>query len=275
MLNSPKKKKVRPNRLKKRRKLQPRRWFGRFWIGLRLTAMMVMLLTFSALFMAGYAAVIQWDYFSTHTIHVVGQKRLTKAQILTQADIQPGDNLLALNLRMVRERLLANPWVERATISREIPGTLEIYITEQQPLARLDLGRRFLINDCGRIFKEVGPQDPKQLPLVTGIAYDDISLGDDDLTPAMTTVLEVLKMSKAPESAIPYSTIARLHLDKQLGITLTLAGGERSIKLGFDHFEAKYKRFTQLRRYLERNLKWQNFKDVDLNNPDRVVVRMG
>lgn len=275
MFSKSKKKKVRPNRLKKRTKLQPRRWLGRIWIGFKLTVMMVMLLTFSALFMAGYAAVIQWDYFSTHTIHVFGQKRLTKAKILAQADIQPGDNLLALNLHMVRERLLANPWVESASISREIPGTLEIRITEQQALARLDLGRQFLINERGRIFKEVGPEDPKQLPLVSGIAYGDISLGDDALTPAVAAVLEVLKMSKAPESAIPYSTIARLHLDKQMGITLTLTEGNRCIKLGFDHYEAKYKRFEQLRRHLESNHKWQDFKDVDLNNPCRVVVRLG
>jgi len=275
MFGKPKPKKIRRNRFKKGTPRHPRRWLGRLLVGLKLTLLMVVLLTFSALFMVGYAAVTQAEYFSTRTIKVTGQQRLTKAQILDQADIRPGDNLLALNLRMVRERLMAHPWVATAAVSREIPGTLEIRIKEHQPLARIDLGRRFLINVRGRIFKEVGPDDPEQLPLVSGIAYGDISLGDDALTPAVAAVVEVLKMSQAPGSAIPYSAIAGLHMDKEMGISLTLKENDRLIKLGFDHYEAKYQRYRQLCRHLMRNSAWHDFKGVDLNNPDRVVVRLG
>lgn len=274
MFGQPKKKKMRRNRFKKATARQPRRWLGRILLGFKLTVLMVVLLCFSALFMVGYAAVTQSEYFSTRTIQVSGQQRLTKAQLLAQADIQPGDNLLALNLRMVRERLLAHPWVDTASVSRKIPGTLEIRIKEHHALARIDLGRKFLINDKGRIFKELTPEDP-ELPLVSGIAYGDISLGDDALTPAVAAVVEVLEMSRKAGSAIPYNAVAGLYMDKEMGIALTLKEKERVIKLGFDHYEAKYMRFRQLRRHLDKNSTWRDFKSIDLNNPDRVVVRLG
>ncbi len=267
--------KTRRNRFKKDSRNQRRRWLGYVMTGLKLSVLMVALLAVSALFMAGYAAVTRSDYFRTQTIKVTGLQHVSEREVLSQAGIHAGDNLLALNLQLVRKRLLAQPWIREARVAREIPGTLTIYVQEHEPLARVDLGRCFLLDVQGRIFKEADPSDPSDLPLVDGIAYGDISLGQDPLTPPLSAVVEALRISRAKQSAVAYADIERLHLDKEVGLTLTLKQNQVIIKLGFDDYQAKYERFRQLRSYLQRDGRWSDFQAVDLNDPDRVVVRLG
>ncbi|MBR9982396.1 MAG: FtsQ-type POTRA domain-containing protein [Desulfatitalea sp.] len=263
----------RSNRFKKDTTHQRARWRGRLWVGLKLTGLMAVLIGFSALFIAGYAAVTRADYFRTQAIEVLGHQRLSTQTILDQAGVRRGENLLGLNLRLVRERLLSHPWIETARVTREIPDTIVIHVSEHVPLARVDLGRHFLINRAGRIFKEVGSDDPVDLPLVTGMAFRDISLGDDALAPAMKAVLTVLQLSEQQRGMLGYDQIARVHLDEAMGVALTLAADQRIVKLGFGQYEVKFARFNRITDHLAQNDRWRHCVAVDLNNPDRVVVQ--
>jgi cell division protein FtsQ len=267
--------KTRRNRLKKDVARQRRLWRTRLWAGLKLTALMTALLAASALFMVVYAAVTSADYFRTQTIEVIGNQRLSAQTILEQSGIRRGDNLLALNLRLVRERLLDHAWIEAARVTRDIPETITIRVQEHVPLARIDLGRQFLINGRGRIFKEVESGDPGDLPRVSGIVYADISLGGEDLGPAMRAVVQVLRISQAQQGGLSYGDIARLHLDREMGVTLTLKHPERIVRMGFGDYEAKFERFKGLTAHLARNAEWRDFIAVDMNNPERVVVQLG
>jgi cell division protein FtsQ len=270
-----KKKPIRKNRFKKKPRQTRQKLVGRLLVGLKLMALVTVILGFSALFMVGYAAVTRIDYFRTEAIDVRGLSRLSDSTVLTQAKIQRGDNLLAINLALVRKRLLAHPWIAAVRVSREIPATISIDITEHKALAVLDLGRKFLINTGGRIFKEHGPDDPQNLPVVTGVAYADISLGNDELTPAMTAVVEVLQISRSGNGTVPYDQILEVSVDRKMGVALTAWDDRRRIKFGFGQFESKFKRVGQLLPHLKNNPQWQGFVTIDVNNPDRIVVQSG
>ena len=269
-----KKKPARKNRYKKRVQQKRRRIWGRLLVGAKLFSLVVILLAASAVFMVGYAAVTQSEYFSTRSIHMKGFSRLSEAQVLKQSGIRPGENLLAINLKLVRKRLLAHPWISRASVAREIPNTIRISISEHRPLAVLDLGRKFIINHKGRIFKEHVKTDPQGLPLISGIAYADISLGGDRLTPAMKVLMEVLELSKNKKSILPYDQIRTLHMDTEMGITLGVWEDERKIKLGLSRFKYKYGQLGKLLPHLKYNPKWKGFQLIDVTNPDRIVVRL-
>lgn len=275
MLGNAKGRKTRKNRRKKDMGQLRRRWLERLLTGLKLTCIIAGLLAASAGFMYGYAAVTRSDYFRAEKIRISGNERVSDEQVLAQAGIDIGNNLLALNLSLVRKRLLAHPWVAEARVGREIPETIAIQLREHEPLAQIDLGRKFLINAKGRVFKEVQEQDPKELPLIEGIEYGDISLGEDELNPLMAAVVDMLNICRKEASVIPYGDIQGLRLDKEMGITLVLKSERRQIKLGFGDLETKFERFKRLRPFLETHEKWRAFQVVDLNNPDRVVVRLG
>ena len=269
-----KKKSTRKNRYKKRLQQKRRRLLGRLLVGAKLFTLVAVMLAASAVFMVGYAAVTQSEYFSTRKIHVQGQSRLSEEEALKQAGIKSGENLLAINLKLVRKRLLAHPWISEASVAREIPGTIRIEISEHRALAVLDLGRKFIINQQGRIFKEHTNNDPQALPLVSGIAYADISLGDDRLTPAMQVLLEVLELSKDDKSILPYDQIRKLHMDAEMGLTFGMWQDERKIKLGYSRFEYKYRQLEKLLPHLKHNPGWKGYRMIDLTNPDRIVVRL-
>lgn len=266
-------KKTRKNRYKKKPRAKEGRMLQRLVMGLKLFALVLLLLTVSALFMAGYAAVTQSEYFRTERIDVTGQSRLTKDELISQTGIAPGANLLAVNLSLVRKRLLAHPWISGARVAREIPATLRIHVTEHQAVAVVDLGRKFLLNAQGRIFKEYSDHDPTDLPLVSGIDYADISLGDDALGPALTAVLEALEISRKGKGALPYAAVERLHYDPELGISLRDRRNGADIRLGLGDYQKKYDRLETLVSRLSRDSRWQSFISIDLNNPDRAVVR--
>ncbi len=269
------KKAPRKNRYKKRAPQERRRWGGRLLTGLKLVALMALVLAISALFVAGYAAVTRASYFETHAIQVSGNQRLSRQAVLIQSGIAPGDNMLAVNLRLVRKRLLAHPWIEAARVAREIPETIIIEVKEHTPLAVVDMGQRFLLDDKGRIFKEQSPDDPQALPLVTGIGYADISLGDDAPTPAVATVLDVLAASRGTAAGVSYEQIRKVDLDPEMGITLTAWKEGRRIRMGFADYASKYQRLRQLLPHLKRNREWCDFQSIDVNDPDRVVVQLG
>lgn len=275
MLGRSKTSRTRKNRYTKK-KTQPSgsgRLFGRLMLALKLGGFMAGMLAVSAFFMVVYAAVTQSDYFQTQAIRVTGNVRLSAEMVTRQAHLAPGDNLLAVNLHLVHKRLLSHPWIAAARVSREIPETIVIDIKEHTPLAVVDLGRRFLINTAGRIFKEHESGDPQDLPMVTGVTYTDISLGDDALTPAIQAVAAVLRISQERHAAVPYNAIERLDYDAELGVTLI--GDKRRYRLGFGDFEAKYHQLDRLVPELQTSTQWRNYKIVDVNDPDRVVVRLG
>jgi cell division protein FtsQ len=159
-------------------------------------------------------------------------------------------------------------------VFREIPETISIRVSEHCPLAVLDMGRRFMLNTHGRIFKEYGPGDPGGLPLVTGIAYGDVSLGDDPLSPGMAAVVDALRISRVEGCVLPYDSIREIDVDTEMGITLYVWDGRKQIKLGLDGYKAKFKRIAKLLPHLKYNTRWRKFTAIDASNPDRIVVEL-
>jgi cell division protein FtsQ len=278
LLGKKKTHKTRRNRYKKDAQLMYRRLLRYVMITAKCGGLLVLLLAVSAVFVAGYAAVTSSDYFRTQSIEIKGRQRLARSHILEQAGLREGDNLLSVNLHLVRKKLAAHAWIAQAQIARDIPGTITIHIREHQPLALIDLGQRFLMNVDGRIFKEYAKDEPGNLPLdlplITGISYADISLGDDALSPVLESVLQVLRFCRSGNSALPFESIEHIHFDAQMGISVTQRQNQRVFNLGLDQYETKLLRLKRLLRYLQRHDQWQAFKEVDLNNPDRVVVQL-
>ena len=109
--------------------------------------LLALLIAFSTVLIFAYTSITTSDYFSAKTIGVSGNRHLTRQEILAQANFQPGDNILALNLRLMRKRLMRHPWISAVRISRQIPNTVTIVVEEHRPLAAMDLGRRLLVDD--------------------------------------------------------------------------------------------------------------------------------
>jgi cell division protein FtsQ len=262
--------------------------------GLKLAAGAVLVVLVSFFFIFVHDVFVQSDYFKAKRIQVEGGQRLSSREIMLQAGVREGVNILSVNLSAARRRLLAHPWIAAAEVQREIPSGLHIRIREQAPAAIVDLGpgRRFLLNDQGELFKEWEKSDPVDLPVVSGFKVSDARAVDrrgtgrllplSDLAPAappepprsrpLDAVMQVLALGCEQGSALPIRQIRTIQVDRELGITVVAFDPDRSIRLGYDDYPAKYHLLADLLAFFKAQPGPVDFDRIDLTDVNRVIV---
>ncbi len=250
--------------------------FHHFKIGLKITAAMTALLLISGVAIFGYDFFTQCGYFNAQNLLVTGNQRLPADQVLKFAHIEKGINILSLNLATARKRLLAHSWIAEAEISRELPSDIHIRIKEHTPLAIMDLGRKFLINTQGEIFKEVAAQDPQNLPIISGLEFSDITVNGDSRSLPFDAVLDILRLGQESNSVIPNSMIRKIKVDREIGLTIYApyfeSGLINAIKIGYHEYASKFAGLKYLIRYLKNRPQFLRIESIDLNDLNRIVV---
>lgn len=244
----------------------------RFALGLKLTVVGTALVFVSLLFVFSYDFLTQCNYFKAKGLVVIGTHRLTQGQVLQQANIANGVNIFSVNLSKVRKRLLAHSWIEDAEVRRELPSGINIRIKEQKPLAVLDLGRKFIINTHGEIFKEMDKADHCTLPMISGLEFSDINVNGEIRSIPFDAVMKILGLGQKPESVLPYSLIKKIHVDREIGLTIYAFDHIREIKIGYNNYPDKFAMLKDVLFYLEKNGGFSRLESIDLNNLNRIVV---
>jgi cell division protein FtsQ len=234
----------------------------------------------------------QSDHFRAHQIQVEGTQRLSPKAVIAYAGLHRGVNVLSVNLSATRKRLLAHPWIAEAEIRREVPSTLRIRIREHLPAAVVDMGRKFLLNRQGEIFKEWEASDPADLPAVAGLTLADLRVADRSGAAAgfpffdfgtappaeaaasrpMDAVLQVLTLGRDSSGILPNRDLRWIRVDRELGLTLVAYEESRSIRIGYNDYPAKYHLLRDLLAFLSAQPKVADFERIDLTDMNRVIV---
>jgi len=86
-------------------------------------------------------AIVAWGVafasplFHVRTVLVRGNVRLSMAEVTELTGDLHGRNLLTLSLEGVRGSVLESPWIARATVTRSLPGGIQIEVEERLPTA--------------------------------------------------------------------------------------------------------------------------------------------
>jgi cell division protein FtsQ len=234
----------------------------------------------------------QSEHFKARTIQIEGGRRLSAKTLAAVAGVAEGVNVLSVNLSTARKRLLAQPWIAQAELRREIPSTLHIRVREHVPAAIVDVGKKFLLNAQGEIFKEWEPADPAGLPVVSGLKIADLRVADrsgaaaalplalfpskprPDASPSrsMEAVLQVLALGSQSGSALSTQSIQAIRVDRELGITVQAYDEGKLIRLGYDDFASKFSLLADLLTFLKNQTGLTDFERIDLTDADRVIV---
>jgi cell division protein FtsQ len=266
------KKRLRPNRFKKNKTAARSRLRRRLVWTLGSMAGLGGLVLISLVFILSYDVFTQADYFKARSLKVTGNRHLSEQQVIEQAGITKQANILALNLPQVRKRLLAHPWISEAQVARVIPSEIRIRVTEFEPLAIVELDRRYYVNRQGILFKALDPSDPQDLPLITGLTFTDIPLGNQPASPQFTAAMQVLEKCQSPGGSWPGLAIDRIHVDGDIGLTLYTKDPPRQIQLGFGSYPEKWKTLKFILTQLNGRSGFSQLSAIDLNDLDRIVV---
>ena len=242
---------------------------------LRVAGLVTALLMVSIGYAAGYGFLTGCEYFTTQAIRVEGNEVLAREDVVRASGVQPGDNILAVNLAVVRQRLLAEPWIAEADLYRELPGTLTIHIREHVPMAVVDLGSRFFISDTGVIFKRVEPSDPDTLPVICGLDYSDIDAEGRPASRAFLAALEVLDTGTRVEKFIYGMHVQTIHVDPDTGVTMRAFDTVDEVRLGYDDFVDKFRRLNRVMAHFRKEPGPEHVAVIGLQWPDRIVVAPG
>jgi hypothetical protein len=143
------------------------------WVGAPLTA-------------AGLAAagiiVTASPLFRATTIQVTGNHHVPQTSIIREAGLSRSTNVFWFHARPAQELLQRDPWVASATVSRKLPSTIRIRVTERRPASKVRVGSTWLlVAGDGTV---LGPATPKvKLPILPSV--DSLRVGRKSATLAI------------------------------------------------------------------------------------------
>ena len=202
-----------------RRKRRARRRRGRFGFLYKLFSLFLIL----AAIVTGCIV-----FFRANHIVVSGESRYSEEEIIAATGIEEGQNLFQLDkfsiIRQMRSQL---PYLDDISITRKLPDTLVITVTDSQPVAALEYNGEWWLLDSGCSLLERGDAS-----LAQGRA---VLLGLTPLSPSVGTRLAV----DAAEEDKLTALLALLAAMEERGMTSHITDfidltSEGEIRLGYD-----------------------------------------
>lgn len=223
------------------------------------------------------------EAYAIRRIEVRHEGRLREEQIRLWADVQPGQNLLAVDLDRVRHDLEMNPWIAWADAQAQRPDCLRIAVREREPVAQVVVWRFSTAE--GRAWPETNYLDAaacvlpplrrewlrpgedadfSHLPRILG-------LDDQVLVPGQRLRLAwldaALRLIRAYEDSSLYSLVDLERIEA--GGPYTLVGSVRQgtqLVFGLEDFDRQMRRWRSIHDYAESQGRLLEWLDLSVTN---------
>ena len=204
-------------------------------------------------------------------ITVRGNQRLSNGEILALLDGLRGQNIVTANLPEWRERLLKSPWVGNAALRRVLPSTVDVLVSERQPMGIGRLGRDlYLVDAEGTVIDEYGPNYSEfDLPVIDGLEgppQDGGPLIDGGRAALAANLLAAVSARRDLARRI-----SEIDVSDKRDAVVVLEGETALIRLGDAQFLERLQAYVDLAPALHERI--PEIEYVDLRFDDRVYVR--
>ena len=110
-------------------------------------------------------------FFRVGTVLVEGQSRYSGEEIVAASGVTEGENLLLLNKNQISWNIYTSlPYVDQVSMSRKLPDTLVIHVTESTPAAWVASGgRRWLLDSSCKVLEAGGETLTEGVAQVLGL----------------------------------------------------------------------------------------------------------
>lgn len=213
--------------------------------------------------------------FAVNEIVTHGGKRRGPDDIASIAGITKGQNVFSIDLDRSRARLAADPWIESAELTRQLPGTISIRITEREASGIVAMSEgTYLVTRDGAIIKRVEAGDPLDFHIVTGVPLKTLM---DDREGATRTIRHALDLAfdydRSPLAQ--RSPASEVHVETNGDMTLVAGKSGVVLRMGAAPYRRKLEQAVRIVGELDRRgAKPETIMLDDEARPDRVVVRM-
>jgi cell division protein FtsQ len=218
----------------------------------------------------GRTVMAQFGVLQVDRVVVHGNQRLSKGEVLAVLNGLRGESLFWTDLDAWRLRLMSSPWVRDAALRRSLPSTVDVMISERQPigLSRLrdDL---YLIDERGVVIDQYGPQYADlDLPIIDGLAISPVVGSATDGARADLAARVIAAVRSKPELA---RRLSQLDVSDVHNASVILSGDPAVLYLGDDQFLQRLQSYIELAPALHERVAEMDY--VDLRFDERIYVR--
>jgi cell division protein FtsQ len=212
--------------------------------------------------------------FAVRRIVVTGAERRSAQDVVAESGIATGANVFGVDLDDARARVLADPWIAEVSAARRLPGTIVLNVSERKAAALVSLGQTFLATADGEPFKSLGPADPVDLPLITGVPEGSLEADRDGTMQTIRRGIDLAALyEKSPLAArLP---LEQVHVDSEGAFRLVVGPAGVELVLGAAPFRRKLDEAARVVAELDRRGARPGAILLDNEvHPERVVVRV-
>jgi cell division protein FtsQ len=251
---------VKPSRSRKSRR--------RFVRPAAMSLVVIVVLVF--VFARGRTVMAQLGVLQVDRVVVHGNQRLSKGEVLAVLSGLRGESLFWTDLDAWRWRLMSSPWVRDAALRRSLPSTVDVLISERQPIgvSRLhdDL---YLVDERGVVIDQYGPQySDLDLPIIDGLA---ITPGGGSATDAARAELAARVIEAVRGRAEIARRVSQIDVSDLHNASVILTGDPAVLYLGDDQFLQRLQSYIELAPALRERVAQMDY--VDLRFDERIYVR--
>jgi cell division protein FtsQ len=179
----------------------------------------------------GYRAVTSSPRFAITAIEIRGAQHADVDALRARLSTRVGDNVFRADTGADTLAALNDPWIASASVSRSLPHTLVVDVTERTAVALVDLGGLYLVDANGHPFKRARVErgDGAGLPVVTGLDRETYAASPDHTAQLVLSALSALTTWKA---AGDRPAIGEVSIDPFGALTLHTYDRATAIALG-------------------------------------------
>lgn len=178
--------------------------------------------------------IVYVPFFTLSKVELLGAEKITVDDVLKVGDIYIGEPLFKLETDKVASRLAKDLRVEKVSVRRVLPSTLEVTLKERRPLATIVCNYGYLDLDwSGKILDSYKNLREMQIPMITGATVRDMYIGDeidDALVKQILGFLEKLDaaaLNKISEVAIVSADYIVAYTDTERPVQIRIGRLER------------------------------------------------
>lgn len=150
------------------------------------------------LFLYGLYAFLSSSVFDIQTISVENNAYFTSEQIIELAGAKTGQNLIAADTALMKDKLLAEPYIKSVVVKRRPPSEIVISVEERKETVAIPYQNHYiLIDPDGMILRQV--ESEPALTIISGLTLQNRDLGTPLQAEENAMLSDTLKMLKLVE----------------------------------------------------------------------------
>lgn len=227
----------------------------------------------------GWRLLARSDIFSIATITVVGNSMISNQQVLDQANLHRGMNILSLDQNNLEQEIAKHPWIDKVEAEIHWPSAVKLTITEHKPVAIVHLEEEgqqglYYIDRHGLVFSPVQKGQDMDFPVITG-KLPVLGLVDEKIQPESPVQkgLEFLLLAAKGNSNLPIQDVSEIHISAKNGVIVYLVEYPFPIYLGHDQIRTRYYRLLRMLGHLYRKDQMEQVTAIRMDyEEDRALV---